>query len=263
MKITKEQVKTWEACTDGYRWFLDKFPEGGDYADVHQGLLNDNRLEDAGWLTEKMYQSFFGMPELPIAEASAGDKMIETLNNMGVPTVESISEEEAQQASSGNWTQQASSGDRTQQASSGNWTQQASSGNWTKQASSGYGTQQASSGDRTQQASSGDRTQQASSGDRTQQASSGDLTQHTATGNQPKVATSGEDAEIVISGNDAVVAAANSVSRVVLGEGGCASIAYHDGERTRFAVAYVGENNIKPNVAYTVNESGEFVQVED
>lgn len=199
MKITKEQVKNWEACIDGYRWFLDKFPEGGDYADIHQGLLNDNRFEDAGWLTEKMYQSFFGTPELPQAEASAGNKMIETLNNMDMPTVESISE---------------------------------------------WGGQQASSGDGTQQASSGDRTR------------------HSVTGRNPKIATSGIDAEIMAIGDNSVVAAANSVSKIVLGEGGCASIAYHDGERTRFAVAYVGENGIEAGVAYEVSESGEFVKLE-
>lgn len=68
MKITKEHLKSWGACADGYRWFLSKFPDGGDYADVHQGLLNDNRTEDVGWLIVKMYQSFSGIPELPQAE---------------------------------------------------------------------------------------------------------------------------------------------------------------------------------------------------
>lgn len=38
MQITKEQVKAWHACTDGFRWFLDKFPQGGAYADVHGAL---------------------------------------------------------------------------------------------------------------------------------------------------------------------------------------------------------------------------------
>jgi hypothetical protein len=41
---------------------------------------------------------------------------------------------------------------------------------------------------------------------------------------------------------------------------GCAAIPYHDGERTRFAIAYVGEN-VEAGVAYRVTESGEFERV--
>ncbi|MCL2904753.1 hypothetical protein [Brenneria tiliae] len=282
LKITKGQVKSWEACRGGYAWFVEKFPQGGEYADVHQALLDDNRIDDASWLVGKVYETFWGTPELPRAEAAAGDRMIQSLNSMEMPTAESIiSETDSDSESSGDWTQQASSGDGTkqassgdgtkqassgdgtQQASSGDGTQQASSGDWTKQASSGDGTKQASSGDGTKQASSGARTQQASSGDGTQQASSGDGTKHKATGSSPLIATSGAVASIEATGSKAIVASANSVERLVLGEGGCAAVPYNDGERTRFAVAYVGEGGIKAGVAYRVNSNGKFVEIEE
>ena len=59
------------------------------------------------------------------------------------------------------------------------------------------------------------------------------------------------------------MACAGSVERIVLGEGGCASVPWHDGERTRFAVAYVGENGIEANTPYYVNDEGQFVKVEE
>lgn len=276
MKITKEQLKSWGACVNGYRWFLNKFPDGGEYAEVHQKLLHDGRIEDLEWLTENMYRSFFDNSELPLAEVSAGNKMIETMNNMYTPAVEqggslASSGDQAKQASIGDRARQASSGRHTQQASNGDWTRQASSGDLTKQtssgeaacqASSGHLSWQASSGRGTKQASSGRETCHASSGAWTRQASSGLGTKHLSTGALSKVATSGAAVEIIATGDDSVVAAADVVCKIVLGEGGCAAIAYQDGDRTRFAVAYVGENGIEAGIAYTVNEKGEFVKLE-
>ncbi len=41
---------------------------------------------------------------------------------------------------------------------------------------------------------------------------------------------------------------------------GCAALAYHDGERVRFAVAIEGENNIRAGVRYRLNEQHQFVE---
>ena len=48
--LTHDLVKSWSPCTDGYRWFLGKFPQGGAYTAVHAALRQDNRFDDAGWL---------------------------------------------------------------------------------------------------------------------------------------------------------------------------------------------------------------------
>ncbi|HHJ0461112.1 TPA: hypothetical protein ACQDQ8_004997, partial [Serratia marcescens] len=83
-----------------------------------------------------------------------------------------------------------------------------------------------------------------------------------SSGYNARIGSSGNYARIDATGKNAVVAAAGYVHRIVLGEGACAVIPYHDGTRTRFAVAYVGENDIKANTPYTVNENGEFVEVD-
>lgn len=51
MKITKDQLKCWKACKDGYGWFLRRFPDGeAEYQDVLNALAEDDRPADADWL---------------------------------------------------------------------------------------------------------------------------------------------------------------------------------------------------------------------
>ena len=51
MKITKDQLKCWKACQDGYGWFLRRFPDGeAEYQDVLNALAEDDRPADAAWL---------------------------------------------------------------------------------------------------------------------------------------------------------------------------------------------------------------------
>ena len=186
MQITKEQVKAWHACTDGFRWFLDKFPQGGAYADVHGALIADKRFDDARWLVDKMYRTHLDKPEFIQSETAATDKMVVELNSMEHPSDQVDGEN--------------------------------------------------------------------SSGDDAQIGSSGD---------DARIGSSGDDAQITASGKGSVVAYAGSIERIVLGEGGCVSVPWHDGKRTRIAVAYVGENGIEANTPYYVNDEGQFVKVEE
>ena len=53
MKITKDQLKGWAACRDGYEWFLSRFPDGeAEYQDVLNALAKDDRPTDAYWLMD-------------------------------------------------------------------------------------------------------------------------------------------------------------------------------------------------------------------
>ncbi|KGT98473.1 hypothetical protein NM75_09075, partial [Dickeya fangzhongdai] len=88
MNITKEQVKAWDACRGGYAWFLEKFPQGGVYAAVHQALIDDNRFVDAQWLVDKMYSSYWNDPSFPKAETAATDKLTGSLNSMEFPSAD-------------------------------------------------------------------------------------------------------------------------------------------------------------------------------
>ena len=52
---------------------------------------------------------------------------------------------------------------------------------------------------------------------------------------------------------------------IQVGEDGCFACAWWDSkaERPRIAVAYVGEDGIKPNTKYQVNNKGKFIEVKE
>jgi len=49
--------------------------------------------------------------------------------------------------------------------------------------------------------------------------------------------------------------------KAVAGEGGKISIEWWDGNRSRTAIGYIGEDGLKPNIPYPCNEEGKFVAV--
>ncbi|ELD7524731.1 hypothetical protein QJC11_003980 [Salmonella enterica] len=146
MQITKEQVKSWHACTDGFRWFLDKFPQGGAYADVHGALIADKRFDDARWLVDKMYRTHLDKAEFIQAETAATDKMVGELTSSGDDARIGSSGDDARIGSSGYNAQIGSSGYNAQIGSSGYNAQIGSSGDDARIGSSGYNARITASG---------------------------------------------------------------------------------------------------------------------
>ncbi|HCP9902575.1 TPA: hypothetical protein OGI49_005051 [Salmonella enterica] len=249
MHIDKARVKAWHACTDGFRWFLDTFPQGGAYADVHSALIADKRYDDARWLVNKMYDTYLDNPEFIRAETAVTDKMVDELTSMEHPSDqiegENSSGYHARIGSSGDDALIGSSGYHARIGSSGNYALIGSSGNYARIGSSGYHARIGSSGYHARIGSSGNYARIGSSG------------------YHARIGSSGYHARITATGKGSVVACAGNVERIVLGENGCASVPWHDGERIRIAVAYVGENGIEANTPYYVNDEGQFVKVED
>ncbi|EBP9586287.1 hypothetical protein ATQ55_04700, partial [Salmonella enterica] len=133
MHIDKSQVKAWHACSEGFRWFLDKFPQGGAYADVHGALIADKRYDDARWLVEQMYRTFLDSAEFIQAETAVTDKMVGELTSMNHPSDQVEGENgsgyNARIGSSGNYAQIGSSGYNARIGSSGYNARIGSSGN--------------------------------------------------------------------------------------------------------------------------------------
>lgn len=78
-----------------------------------------------------------------------------------------------------------------------------------------------------------------------------------------QLAASGDYSQLAASGENSIIASAGAGSAFKLGDGGCAAIPYRDeNDKTRFAVAYVGEN-VEANTWYRVNENGEFLKIEE
>ncbi|HQR23034.1 MAG TPA: hypothetical protein PKV98_19370, partial [Burkholderiaceae bacterium] len=64
MQITKELLKEWSACRDGYGWFVSKFPQGAAYTEVSAALRADKRYADDTWLASNAFRFLFNAPEL-------------------------------------------------------------------------------------------------------------------------------------------------------------------------------------------------------
>ena len=201
LTITTELLREWQACKDGYSWFVSKFPQGGAYEDVQSALKADKRADDLRWLTDRMFESLLKTPSLTALavkgfQADAPDVEVASVNAEDAP------------------------------AHDQDHAQIGSSGYYARIGSSGYSAQIGSSGDSAQ------------------------------------IGSSGDSAQINAEGARAVIASAGLNARVRAGEEGAVAVAYHDGNRIRFAVGYVGEN-LKALTWYSVNDAGEFVEVSE
>src|SRR6185312_7437239 len=144
--------------------------------------------------------------------------------------------------------------------SSGHYARIGSSGDYAQIGSSGDSVQIGSSGDYARIGSSGHYAQIGSSGHYAQIGSSGDSAQIGSSGHYAQIGSSGDYARIVAEGKNAVIACAGTAT-VTAAAGGAICIPYHDGQRKRFAVGYVGEDGVEAGVAYCVR-NGKLAKAE-
>ena len=226
MQITKELLKEWSACRDGYGWFVSKFPQGAAYTEVSAALRADKRYADDNWLASNAFRSLFNAPEL-IENFVKADVDAQTAAVQ--PSIDSTP------------------------AASGYGSRLAASGNDSRLAASGYGSMLAASGNYSTLAASGNYSSLAASGNDSTLA---------ASGYDSTLAASGYGSTLEAKGNCSVAMAAGLGSIAAAGEKGAFAIAWKDSsEQMRIAVGIVGENGIKASVLYRVGETGELEEV--
>ena len=115
-QITKDLLKPWSPCSSGYKWFIEKFPQGGGYAEVNSALRAEKRYDDSSWLTNHVFASLLEHPEqiAGLVDSEVKQTIDET---KGSP--ESSSGYSSKAASSGDYSTAASSGNSSTAASSG------------------------------------------------------------------------------------------------------------------------------------------------
>ena len=123
----------------------------------------------------------------------------------------------------------------------------------------------ATSGDLSTAATSGYRSTAATSGDLSTAATSEDLSTAATSGNQSTAATSGYRSTAIASGKNSVAIAFGSEAKSKAVDGSAIVCCYFDnsGELIHICASKVGENGIKPDTWYTLNEDGEFIEVND
>ena len=156
------------------------------------------------------------------------------------------------------WMLRATQQDKSNTAS-GNGSQLAASGNYRQLAASGNGSQLAASGNGSQLAASGNGSQLAASGDYSQLAASGDYSKLAASGYGSQLAASGDGSKLAASGYGSIAIAASLKCKAKTGKNGCIALTWHDGNRYRISVGYVGEG-LKSDTWYRLGDYGEFVE---
>ena len=141
LDITKDRVKAWDACASGYRWFIEKFPQGAEFAEVYAALQADKRHLDSEWLSDHVF-----------AELDAPTKVQQTVLISGADKLKI--EKYAQEtdtangaATTGNWANAATTGEGANAATTGNWANAATTGYRANAATTGEGANAATTGE--------------------------------------------------------------------------------------------------------------------
>jgi Ca2+-binding RTX toxin-like protein len=232
LQITKDLLKPWSPCSEGYKWFIAKFPQGAEFTAVQKALRDDKRFDDARWLTEAVWRNLIlQTPALTldvvadhkaealeiIAETTALTLEVPTAEELGAGTPTSTSDggkADSRIGASGHYTQIGASGHSTRIGASGDYTQIGASGHSTRIGASGDYTQIGASGDSTQIGASGDSTRIGASGDYTQIGASGDSTQIGASGDSTQIGASGDSTQIGASGDYTQIGASGDYTQI-------------------------------------------------
>ncbi len=192
LQITQERVKAWKACASGYRWFLEKFPQGGEFSEVYAALQADKRYGYSGWLSEKVFAEL----DTPFAV-----RQTVLISGADKAKIEKAAADGVQAATTGNGANAATTGEGANAATTGKWANAATTGKW---------------------------------------------------------------ANAATTGKHAVAASLGIEARAKASEGGAIVLVHRndDGELLHIRASKVGENGIKPDVWYSLNADGEFVEVE-
>ena len=128
LQITKDRVKSWAACSDGYRWFLGKFPEGAEFVPVYRALIADKRGDDAGWLVGKLFDELDTTTRVKQTAIIAGADAVAIAAQVAAG---------AEAATTGDWANAATTGYRANAATTGNRANAATTGDWANAATTG------------------------------------------------------------------------------------------------------------------------------
>ncbi|MCK8966030.1 hypothetical protein MY832_03530 [Haemophilus influenzae] len=102
-------------------------------------------------------------------------------------------------------------------------------------------------------------------GDRSAATNTGDRSAATNTGDQSAATNTGDQSVAEVSGKQSIAVALGWQSKAKASINGAIVCVYrnHDGELIHIKASKVGENNIKADTWYTLDEIGEFVEVKD
>jgi hypothetical protein len=92
------------------------------------------------------------------------------------------------------------------------------------------------------------------------ESSSGNYSKAASSGDGSTAASSGDGSTAASSGYGSKAAAVGLRGRSKAGDNGCFALFWNDGKRDRITVAYVGEDGVKADTWYRLNDTGTLVE---
>ena len=156
-------------------------------------------------------------------------------------------------------------GDQSAATNTGYWSAATNTGYRSAATNTGYWSAATNTGYQSAATNTGYRSVATNTGDQSAATNTGDQSVATNTGDQSAATNAGDQSVAEVSGKQSIAVALGWQSKAKASINGAIVCVYrnHDGELIHIKASKVGENNIKADTWYTLDEIGEFVEVKD
>ncbi|MCK8831672.1 hypothetical protein MY678_04290 [Haemophilus influenzae] len=165
----------------------------------------------------------------------------------------------------GYWSAATNTGDQSAATNTGYWSAATNTGYRSAATNTGYWSAATNTGYQSAATNTGYRSVATNTGDQSAATNTGDQSVATNTGDQSAATNAGDQSVAEVSGKQSIAVALGWQSKAKASINGAIVCVYrnHDGELIHIKASKVGENNIKADTWYTLDEIGEFVEVKD
>ena len=165
----------------------------------------------------------------------------------------------------GNWSVATNTGDCSAATNTGNWSVASNTGDWSAATNTGYRSVATNTGNWSVATNTGDCSAATNTGYRSVASNTGKWSVATNTGNRSVATNTGNWSVAEVSGKQSIAIALGWQSKAKASIDGAIVCVYRndDGELIHIKASKVGENNIKADTWYTLDEFGEFIEVKD
>ena len=188
------------------------------------------------------------------AATNTGDRSAAT--NTGERSAATNTGERSAATNTGNWSAATNTGDLSAATNTGYRSAATNTGNWSAATNTG---------NRSAATNTGDLSAATNTGNWSAATNTGDRSAATNTGNWSAATNTGERSAAEVSGEQSIAVALGWQSKAKASIDGAIVCVYRndDGELIHIKASKVGENNIKADTWYTLDDIGEFVEVKD
>ncbi|EGI5256259.1 hypothetical protein AHW12_003764 [Salmonella enterica subsp. enterica serovar Putten] len=155
-------------------------------------------------------------------------------------------------------------GNRSAATNTGDWSAATNTGDWSAATNTGNQSAATNTGDWSAATNTGYQSAATNTGNRSAATNTGNQSAATNTGNQSAATNTGNRSAAEVSGSQSVAASLGIEGKARASENGAIVLCYRDedGELIHIRSSKVGDNGIKPDTWYQLDEDGEFVECE-